>query len=73
MLAFADHGAIGELLTPDPAPAEALLARFAAVGIDVEALGEELQVKGAAAFVASWTSLMGRIAAKVGEVSPAGR
>jgi transaldolase len=73
LLAFADHGAIGELLTPDPAPAEALLARFAAVGIDVEALGEELQVKGAAAFVASWTSLMGQIAAKVGEVSPAGR
>ncbi len=73
LLAFADHGEMAELLTPDPAPAAALLARFAAAGIDVEALGDELQVKGADAFVASWTSLMRRIEAKVSEVSPAGR
>ncbi len=73
LLAFADHGAVGEPLTSDPAPAEALLARFAAAGIDVATVGDELQSKGADAFVASWTSLMGRIAAKLADVSPAAR
>jgi transaldolase len=43
-----------------------MLARFAAAGIDVDALGLELQQKGAAAFVASWTSLLARVAEKSG-------
>ena len=70
LLAFADHGSIGELLEADSAGAATLLARFAAAGIDVETVGDELQVKGADAFVASWTSLLSRIEAKVSEVSP---
>ncbi len=70
LLAFADHGSIGGGLADDPAGAAAQLDRFAAAGIDVDALGHELQVKGADAFVASWNSLLGRIEAKVGEVSP---
>jgi transaldolase len=70
LLAFADHGSVGDLLDADPAGAETLLARFAAAGIDVDAVGHELQVKGADAFVTSWESLLGRIEAKVGEVSP---
>jgi transaldolase len=65
LLAFADHGRLGELLDPDPGPAAAGLARFAAAGVDVEAVGDTLQGKGAAAFVASWRSLVERIAAKV--------
>lgn len=69
LLAFADHGTFGELLTADPVPSAAALARFAAAGIDVEAVGHELQAKGAASFVASWTSLLERIAAKVAEVA----
>ena len=73
LLAFADHGAVGEPLTADPAPVEALLSRFANAGIDVAAVGEELQSKGADAFVASWTSLMGRIQAKLADASPVGR
>ena len=68
--AFADHGVVGEMRSADPAGANALLARFAAAGIDVEAVGDELQVKGADAFVTSWSSLLARIEAKVGEVSP---
>jgi transaldolase len=47
LLAFADHGAVGSLLAADPAPAQALLARFAAAGVDLEAVGHDLQVKGA--------------------------
>jgi transaldolase len=69
LLAFADHGTLGALLPADPAAADALLARFAAAGIDVEAVGRDLQQKGAASFVASWSSLLERIAAKVAEVA----
>jgi transaldolase len=68
--AFADHGLLGEVLAPDAETSAAGLARFAEAGIDVDALGHELQVQGADAFVASWNSLLGRINAKVGEVSP---
>ena len=70
LLAFADHGTIGSVLRDDAAGAAAQLARFAAAGIDVDAVGHELQVKGADAFVASWSSLLGRIETKVGEVAP---
>jgi transaldolase len=72
LLAFADHGTVGELLPAEPAAADKLLGRFAATGIDVEAVGRDLQEKGAAAFVASWSSLLERISAKVAEVAAAG-
>ncbi len=57
------------LASVDPIPAaadeaDAVLARFAAAGIDVDALGLELQQKGAASFVGSWTSLLARVAEK---------
>lgn len=71
LLAFADHGSFGDLLPTDPGPGDALLARFGAAGVDVETVGRELQEKGAAAFVASWSSLLERIAAKVPEVAEA--
>jgi transaldolase len=61
LLAFADHGTVGELLDPDMEHALDELARFEEAGIDIDALGEELQVKGAAAFVDSWRSLLKRI------------
>ncbi len=62
--AFADHGAVPSLLSADPAGANAALARYAAAGIDIDALGHELQVKGAESFVGSWNSLIARIEAK---------
>jgi transaldolase len=70
LLALADHGTIGETLTPDADAAAAGLARFADAGVDVESLGDELQVKGAQSFVTSWNSLLARIEAKVSQVSP---
>ena len=69
LLAFADHGKVDRVLPADSTEADALLARFAAAGVDVEAVGTELQVKGAELFVASWTSLMGRIEEKVGKLA----
>jgi transaldolase len=68
LLAFADHGRLGDLLDPDPEAAAAGLARFAAAGVDVEAVGRSLQEKGAAAFVASWRSLLERIEAKTAAI-----
>jgi transaldolase len=64
LLAFADHGEVGAPLARDGGDAEQLLARFAAAGVDVDALAEQLQQEGADAFVASWTQLLERISSK---------
>jgi len=72
LLAFSDHGSFDDLLPAEPAAADALLARFATAGVDVEALGSDLQAKGAQAFVASWVSLVDRITTRVAEVRRAG-
>src|SRR6266567_1183465 len=63
LLAFANHGEIGPLLTADD-NAEEMLARFARSGIEVTALAGDLQREGAQAFVDSWNELMAGIAAK---------
>src|SRR6201988_3005026 len=57
LLAFANHGKIGPLLTADD-NAEEILARFERAGIDVAALASDLQREGATAFVDSWNELM---------------
>jgi len=41
-----------------------VLARFAAAGIDVDALANQLQDEGAKSFVASWRELMDVIVSK---------
>ncbi|MEO5560021.1 MAG: transaldolase, partial [Dokdonella sp.] len=51
------------------ADAEATLAQFAAAGIDVDALAEQLQRDGAASFVKSWQELLRRIAEKSGALA----
>lgn len=72
LLAFADHGMIGETLKEDASAAAAGLQRFADAGVDVEAIGDELQGEGVQAFVSSWNALLGRIEAKVSEAIAAG-
>jgi transaldolase len=62
LLAFAEHGRVGEPLPPDAGDADEVIARFAAIGIDVDALAVDLQHEGAKAFVDSWTELMDTIA-----------
>ena len=64
LLALGDHGHIGGAIATDGGDAEALLARFAQAGIDVDALAAQLQVEGAASFVKSWRQLLQRIADK---------
>jgi transaldolase len=62
--AFGEHGEVGEPMAPDGGDGEAVLARFKAAGIDVEALARQLQQEGAASFVKSWDDLMGLVASK---------
>ncbi len=62
--ALADHGELTGLLPANGGDCEAVLARFASAGVNVQALAARLQAEGAASFVKSWTSLMGVIASK---------
>ena len=62
--AVADHGSPGGLLPADGGDCEEVLARFAAAGIDADALADRLQDEGARFFVTSWRELMDVIAAK---------
>jgi transaldolase len=64
LAAFADHGEIGRRLAPDDGDCEAVLAAFADAGVDIRALGGQLQDEGAASFVRSWSDLLECIAAK---------
>jgi transaldolase len=62
LLAFADHGEVGDPLPADGGDAEETLRAFAEAGIDTDALAERLQREGAETFVASWRDLLGTIA-----------
>ena len=62
--AFADHGKLSGVLTPDGGDCDAVLAAHAKAGVDVEALAKKLQADGAKAFVASWEDLLKSIGAK---------
>jgi transaldolase len=54
LLAFADHGSVGALLSPDGGDCDEMLAAYGEAGVDINALAQKLQVDGAKAFVASW-------------------
>lgn len=62
--AFAQHGQLRGAMAVDGGDAEAVLARFADAGIDVDGLAIQLQRDGAQAFVTSWKALLGQIADK---------
>ena len=64
LLAFADHGRLGEVLPMDGGDAETVIAAFAKVGIDDSRLAADLQREGAADFVASWKDLLDCIDSK---------
>jgi transaldolase len=64
LLAFAASGSVKGVLGKDGGDAEAMLARFAQAGIDIDALASRLQVEGAQSFVKSWAELLKRIADK---------
>ena len=64
LLALADHGELGPLMSPDGGDAERVLGELAEEGIDLDALAAQLQREGAEAFVKSWDELLECIAKK---------
>jgi transaldolase len=62
--AFADHGSVGSLVPADGGDSGKVLGEFASAGIDVDAVGRQLQVDGAKAFVKSWQDLLQSIDGK---------
>ncbi len=62
LLAFEDHGEVtGTITEADFAKADQTIAACEAAGIDVSALGEQLQIEGRDSFNASWHDLMDAI------------
>ncbi len=64
LLAFADHGEVGDLFPADGGNAEAVLKEFEEAGIDVAALAARLQEEGKESFVKSWEDLLQSIASQ---------
>jgi transaldolase len=64
LLAFADHGKVGELMPLDGGNAEKMIAKFGKAGVDHDHLAADLQREGAESFVKSWNELLGSIASK---------
>ena len=61
LLAFADHGDVRRFLSADATQADAVVARFTAAGVDVDALAARLQQEAAEAFDHSWDELLENI------------
>lgn len=72
LIAFGDHGEVGKALPPEQPDVEDVIREFAERGIDVDALGAELQNDGTKSFVKSWNELMGVITAKGAELARVG-
>jgi transaldolase len=72
LLAFEDHGQIGEPLPVDGGDSEEVLAGFEAAGVSVSELGTRLQREGAQAFDKSWNELLQTIDDKSRELAATG-
>ncbi|HEV7614620.1 MAG TPA: transaldolase [Solirubrobacterales bacterium] len=66
LIAFADHGEVGDLMAADGGNAEQLLQEFEAAGIDVAALAARLQKEGKESFNKSWEELLKSISSQRG-------
>jgi transaldolase len=58
LLAFADHGQVGDPIPPDGGDADEVLAQFQAAGIDTDELAARLQREGKESFNKSWNDLL---------------
>jgi transaldolase len=72
LLAFADHGSVGELMAADGGDAEEVIAKFAKAGIDYDKLATDLQREAAESFVKDWNELLAAIASKSAAFKAAG-
>ena len=72
LLAFADHGSVGELMAADGGDAEEMIAKFAKAGIDYNKLATDLQREAAESFVKDWNEMLASIASKSAAFKAAG-
>jgi len=72
LMAFAEHGRVGEPMDENGGDCEQVIARFNKAGIDDAALAEQLQREGKQSFDKSWSELLKRIADKAGQVGGEG-
>ncbi len=70
---FVDHGRVTGTMPTDGGDAEEVLGQFTQAGVDVAALGDQLQREGARSFDQSWNKLMRSLASKSGTPTQAGR
>ncbi|HLI61782.1 MAG TPA: transaldolase [Terriglobales bacterium] len=61
LLAFSQHGSVGQVLARDGGDCETMLAAFRKAGVDLEKLGADLQSEGANSFDDSWKDLLSSI------------
>ena len=64
LLAYADHGEIGDVMATDGGDCEAVLKEFRSEGIEENALALQLQKEGGESFSKSWHTLLDGIAGK---------
>jgi transaldolase len=64
LLAFGEHGPASQAMPRDGGDWQAVVAQHTKAGIDVAALGRQLQAEGAKSFVAAWQDLLGAIETK---------
>ena len=64
LLAFSDHGSLGEVMPADGGDAEKMISKFAQAGIDHDQLATDLQREGTESFVKAWNDLLSSIASK---------
>jgi len=64
LLAFDDHGALGDSMPSDGGDAEQIIARFAQAGVNHDRLVANLKVEGAESFAKSWKDLLDPIGSK---------
>jgi transaldolase len=72
LLAFADHGKVGDPIPPGGGDAGETLTEFAAAGIDLDELAARLQREGQESFAKSWQALIGSLESKREAVAPGG-
>jgi transaldolase len=72
LLAFDEHGEVGEPIPPDGGDADEVLAEFQSAGVDTDELAARLQREGAEAFDKSWHDLLDSIESECRRLATAG-
>jgi transaldolase len=64
LLAFADHGEVGDVMPLDGGDFQTVIAEFTKAGVDVNKVAADLMREGAESFVVSWKDLLMQVESK---------